>query len=159
MSRESLTAILSGCKPFLYWVQGLLGGLSKHGSLTSGGGAESERCLCWVQGLLGGLSNVLETLRGEGVPPPACRAVVHAALRFVDAELLNALMLRRDCCSISAIKVLQVRRLPSPSMAALHALLGSTAHGRRCCGLQGPCVMTVLLHTAPWLHQRLLHLH
>lgn len=61
-----------------------------------------------MQGLLGGLSNVLETLRGEGVPPSACRAVVHAALRYVDAELLNALMLRRDCCSISAIKVLQV---------------------------------------------------
>ena len=72
-----------------------------------------ELFICWVQGLLGGLSNVLETLRGEGVPPPACRAVVHAALRFVDAELLNALMLRRDCCSISAIKVLQVRDLPS----------------------------------------------
>ncbi len=61
-----------------------------------------------VQGLLGGLSNVLETLRGEGAPPPACRAVVHAALRYVDAELLNALMLRRDACSISAVKALQV---------------------------------------------------
>ncbi|KAK9865078.1 hypothetical protein WJX84_008101 [Apatococcus fuscideae] len=57
--------------------------------------------------LLGSLSNVLETLRGEGAPPPACRAVVHAALRYVDAELLNALMLRRDCCSISAVKALQ----------------------------------------------------
>ena len=61
-----------------------------------------------VQGLLGGLSNVLETLRGEGAPPPACRAVVHASLRYVDAELLNALMLRRDACSISAVKALQV---------------------------------------------------
>ena len=60
-----------------------------------------------VQLLLGGLSNVLETLRGEGAPPPACRAVVHAALRYVDAELLNALMLRRDACSISAVKALQ----------------------------------------------------
>ena len=68
--------------------------------------------LCWahMQELLGSLSNVLETLRGEGAPPPACRAVVHAALRYVDAELLNALMLRRDCCSISAVKALQVRR-------------------------------------------------
>ena len=63
--------------------------------------------LC-VQGLLGGLSNVLECLRGEGAPPPAVRAVVTAALRYVDAELLNALVLRRDCCSISAIKALQV---------------------------------------------------
>lgn len=66
----------------------------------------------WVvslaQGLLGGLSNVLETLRGEGAPPPACRAVVHASLRYIDAELLNALMLRRDACSISAVKALQV---------------------------------------------------
>ncbi|EIE22795.1 hypothetical protein COCSUDRAFT_47698 [Coccomyxa subellipsoidea C-169] len=59
------------------------------------------------KGLLGGLSNVLETLKGEGAPPPACRAVVHAALRYVDAELLNALMLRRDACSISAVKALQ----------------------------------------------------
>ena len=58
-------------------------------------------------GLLGGLSNVVEALRGEGVPPPAVRAVVHAALRTLDAELLNALMLRRDCCSTSAVKALQ----------------------------------------------------
>ena len=66
------------------------------------------------QGLLGGLSNVLETLRGEGCPPPACRAVVYAALCYVDAELLNALMLRRDTCSISAVKVLQARRPRTP---------------------------------------------
>ena len=66
-----------------------------------------------MQGLLGGLSNVLETLRGEGAPPPACRAVVHASLRYVDAELLNALMLRRDACSISAVKALQVSNTPN----------------------------------------------
>ena len=65
---------------------------------------------------------MLETLRGEGVPAPACRAVVHAALRYVDAELLNALMLRRDCCSISAVKVLQVRKSsPIPRPLALKA--------------------------------------
>ena len=50
---------------------------------------------------------MVESLRGEGAPPPAVRAVVHAALHYVDAELLNALVLRRDCCSISAIKALQ----------------------------------------------------
>ena len=71
--------------------------------------AQNYELLC-VQGLLGGLSNVLECLRGEGAPPPAVRAVVTAALRYVDAELLNALVLRRDCCSISAIKALQVGR-------------------------------------------------
>ena len=71
--------------------------------------AQNYELLC-VQGRLGGLSNVLECLRGEGAPPPAVRAVVTAALRYVDAELLNALVLRRDCCSISAIKALQVGR-------------------------------------------------
>ena len=51
---------------------------------------------------------MVECLRGEGAPPPAVRAVVFASLHYVDAELLNALVLRRDCCSISAIKALQV---------------------------------------------------
>ena len=61
-----------------------------------------------TQALLGGYSNVLEALRSEGVPPPACRAVMFGALRYLDAELLNALMLRRDCCSTSAVRALKV---------------------------------------------------
>lgn len=60
------------------------------------------------QALLGGYSNVLEALRSEGVPPPACRAVMFGGLRYLDAELLNALMLRRDCCSTSAVRALKV---------------------------------------------------
>jgi len=87
------------------------GGGGAHGDAastpaTSARSYEDLMASPW-KGLLGGLSNVLEALRGEGAPPPACRAVVHAALRSVDAELLNALMLRRDCCSISAAKALQ----------------------------------------------------
>ena len=61
-----------------------------------------------MQTLLGSLSNVVETLRQEGAPPPLVKAVVTAALRYVDAELLNALMLRRDCCSTQAVRALQV---------------------------------------------------
>ena len=61
-----------------------------------------------MQALLGGLSNVLEAMRTEGVPPPACRAVMFGALRYLNAELLNALVLRRDCCSTSAVKALKV---------------------------------------------------
>ena len=30
---------------------------------------------------------------------------------YLDAELLNALVLRRDCCSVSAVKALQVGAL------------------------------------------------
>ena len=61
------------------------------------------------QGLLGGLSNVIEVMRGEGAPPTAVRAVVAGALAYLDAELLNALVLRRDCCSLSAVKALQAK--------------------------------------------------
>ncbi len=59
----------------------------------------------WPQALLGGITNVMETLKNEGVPSPAIRAVAGAALRYVDGELLNALLMRRDCCSVSAAKV------------------------------------------------------
>lgn len=47
-------------------------------------------------------------MRGEGAPPTAVRAVVAGGLCYLDAELLNALVLRRDCCSVSAVKALQV---------------------------------------------------
>lgn len=62
-----------------------------------------------AQGLLGGFSNLIEVMRGEGSPPSAVRAVVHGALCQLDAELLNQLLVRRDCCSLSAVKILQVR--------------------------------------------------
>ena len=58
------------------------------------------------KGLLGSLSNLIESLRGEGTPAAAVRAVVHATLSYINAELFNALLLRRDCCSISSVKVL-----------------------------------------------------
>jgi len=56
--------------------------------------------------LLGGIANVVEVLRTQGVPAAAVRAVVWATLRYIDGELLNALLLRRDCCSVSAAKAL-----------------------------------------------------
>lgn len=78
------------------------------------------------QALLGALTNVVETLRGEGVPAPAVRALSLACLRFIDAELLNALLLRRDCCSMSAARVL---------LAGLAELHGWAAYiGTEWCG-------------------------
>jgi len=56
--------------------------------------------------LLGGIANVVEALRSAGVPAAAVRAVTWATLRYIDGELLNALLLRRDCCSVSAAKAL-----------------------------------------------------
>lgn len=66
-----------------------------------------------AQVLLGSMSNLVETLRCEGAPPPLVKALISAALRYVDAELTNALMLRRDCCSTQSIKGLQVELCPS----------------------------------------------
>jgi len=70
------------------------------------------------RGVLGGIANVVETLRAAGVPAPAVRAVTFATLRYIDGELLNALLLRRDCCSVSAAKALHtglaaLRELPA----------------------------------------------
>ncbi len=59
--------------------------------------------------MLGGFSNLVEVMRGEGSPPTAVRAVVFGALCQLDAELLNQLLVRRDCCTMSAIKILQAR--------------------------------------------------
>ncbi|KAI3425379.1 hypothetical protein D9Q98_009143 [Chlorella vulgaris] len=81
------------------------------------------------QALLGSVSNVLDTLRVEGVPAPAVRAVAWACLRYIDGELLNALLLRRDCCSVSAAKALQ---------AGLAELRGWAAYvgGEWCCSAE-----------------------
>ncbi|KAI7836877.1 hypothetical protein COHA_009277 [Chlorella ohadii] len=93
---------------------------------SPGGGGGDAAQSPW-RALLGGVSNVLEALRAEGVPAPAVRAVAWACLRFIDAELLNALLLRRDCCSVSAAKALQ---------AGLAELRGWVAYvgGEWCCG-------------------------
>ena len=56
--------------------------------------------------ILGGIANIVEELRKQGVPAAAVRAVVWATLRYIDGELLNNLLLRRDCCSVSAAKAL-----------------------------------------------------
>lgn len=95
-------------------------------------------------GPAGGLSNVLETLKGEGGPPPACRAVVCAALHYLDAELLNALMLRRDCCSTSAVKALKVRLNP----LCLRVVENSTQVSRDDVATDRVRFMGVLFHLA-----------
>ncbi|PSC74954.1 Myosin-J heavy chain isoform A [Micractinium conductrix] len=79
------------------------------------------------QSLLGGVSNVLASLRSEGVPAPTVRALAWGCLRYIDAELLNALLLRRDCCSLSAAKALQA------GLAELRAWVAYAAD-EGCCG-------------------------
>ena len=66
------------------------------------GGAERH----W-RALLGSIANVIETLKSENIPSSAVKAIAWAILHFIDGELLNSLLLRRDYCSVSAAKALQ----------------------------------------------------
>jgi len=55
------------------------------------------------------LGVVLSALREDaGLPPPAVQAVISSTLSYLDAELMNDLMTRRQSCSTSALKVLQL---------------------------------------------------
>lgn len=87
---------------------------------------------------------MIEVMRGEGAPPTAVRAVVAGALCYLDAELLNALVLRRDCCSVSAVKALQVRNCSSsPDLTPL--LCWSCATLTQICSTHWPPAAAVYL--------------
>lgn len=58
--------------------------------------------------IVGGLTNLTMTLKDNHLPMPAIRAVVWATLRYIDGELLNGILLRRDYCSVSTAKALRV---------------------------------------------------
>jgi myosin-5 len=76
--------------------------------------------------LTGGADAALAALRARGAPAPAVRAAAWATLRYIDGELLNALLLRRECCSVSAARALQA------GLAALVAWAGAGG-GEWCC--------------------------
>jgi hypothetical protein len=56
--------------------------------------------------LVTGLIEVASTLTASSLPTPAVRAVMFAALRYIDGELFNALLMRRELCSVSAARAL-----------------------------------------------------
>lgn len=57
--------------------------------------------------LTGSLTNLVSALKREGLPAPAVKAITLALLGYIDGQVLNSLMLRRDCCSTSSVKALQ----------------------------------------------------
>lgn len=67
---------------------------------TMGQGARPWRAL------VTGLVDIASTLTAASLPPPAVRAVMFAALRYIDGELFNALLMRRELCSVSAARAL-----------------------------------------------------
>jgi hypothetical protein len=73
---------------------------------------------------------VLSTLRDDaGLPPPAVQAVLLAAMSYLNAELMNDLMTRRQSCSTSALKVPPTLTL-LPLGVCIRCLRGLWVHGR-----------------------------
>ena len=60
----------------------------------------------WIR-IIGTLTNLAVILDQQNVPNALSKAIIWAAMRFVDGTILNGLLLRRDLCSVSSAKALQ----------------------------------------------------
>lgn len=56
--------------------------------------------------IIGSIENISLLLQENSTPVPAVRALVWASLRYIDGRLLNELLMRRPCCSVSSAKAL-----------------------------------------------------
>ncbi|XP_078440971.1 myosin-9-like [Wolffia australiana] len=60
-----------------------------------------EALIAHWQGIVKGLSSFLETLKCNHVPPFLVRKVFTQIFSFINVQLFNSLLLRRECCSFS----------------------------------------------------------
>ncbi|KAL5566910.1 hypothetical protein UlMin_030074 [Ulmus minor] len=72
------------------------------GSSRSVGNTEAQKALIahW-QGIVKSLGNFLNTLKANHVPPFLVRKVFTQIFSFINVQLFNSLLLRRECCSFS----------------------------------------------------------
>ncbi|KHN14710.1 Myosin-J heavy chain [Glycine soja] len=72
------------------------------GSSRSVANTEAQRALIahW-QGIVKSLGNFLNTLKANHVPPFLVRKVFTRIFSFINVQLFNSLLLRRECCSFS----------------------------------------------------------
>ncbi|PON73461.1 Myosin [Trema orientale] len=72
------------------------------GSSRSVANTEAQRALIahW-QGIVNSLGNFLNTLKANHVPPFLVRKVFTQIFSFINVQLFNSLLLRRECCSFS----------------------------------------------------------
>lgn len=73
-----------------------------RGSARSHANAAAQQALIghW-QSIVKSLSNFLKTLRANYVPPFLVRKVYTQIFSFINVQLFNSLLLRRECCSFS----------------------------------------------------------
>ncbi|RRT85224.1 hypothetical protein BHE74_00009618 [Ensete ventricosum] len=72
------------------------------GSSRSPGNAPAQQALIahW-QGIVKSLDSFLSTLKANHVPPFLVRKVFTQIFSFINVQLFNSLLLRRECCSFS----------------------------------------------------------
>ncbi|WJX80267.1 hypothetical protein P8452_63289 [Trifolium repens] len=72
------------------------------GSSRSVANTEAQKALIahW-QGIVKSLGNFLNTLKANNVPPFLVRKVFTQIFSFINVQLFNSLLLRRECCSFS----------------------------------------------------------
>ncbi|KIY92369.1 hypothetical protein MNEG_15594 [Monoraphidium neglectum] len=71
-----------------------------HGAASGGGGGGAAQGKAWGE-ILAVLDGLLDDLRAAFVPKPLVQALFRQLFAFVNVQLFNQLLLRRECCSFS----------------------------------------------------------
>ncbi|XP_024015742.1 myosin-11 isoform X2 [Eutrema salsugineum] len=75
--------------------------LVKGASRSVGNSAAQQALIAHWQGIVKSLTNFLNTLKSNHVPPFLVRKVFTQIFSFINVQLFNSLLLRRECCSFS----------------------------------------------------------
>ncbi|XP_010553755.1 PREDICTED: myosin-11 [Tarenaya hassleriana] len=75
--------------------------LVKGASRSVGNTAAQQALIAHWQGIVKSLTNFLNTLKSNHVPPFLVRKVFTQIFSFINVQLFNSLLLRRECCSFS----------------------------------------------------------
>ncbi|XVE89949.1 hypothetical protein DITRI_Ditri20bG0037300 [Diplodiscus trichospermus] len=75
--------------------------LVKGGSRSVANAAAQQALIAHWQGIVKSLGNFLNTLKANYVPPFLVRKVFTQIFSFINVQLFNSLLLRRECCSFS----------------------------------------------------------
>ncbi|GAB4855374.1 hypothetical protein Ancab_023997 [Ancistrocladus abbreviatus] len=75
--------------------------LVKGSARSVANSAAQQALIAHWQGIVKSLQNFLETLQGNHVPPFLVRKVFTQIFSFINVQLFNSLLLRRECCSFS----------------------------------------------------------
>uniref|UniRef100_A0A803LAF0 Myosin-6-like n=1 Tax=Chenopodium quinoa TaxID=63459 RepID=A0A803LAF0_CHEQI len=74
---------------------------SKGGALRSGRSFSKESAPSHWQGIIDSLNSLLHTLKENYVPPVLCQKIFTQIFSYINVQLFNSLLLRRECCTFS----------------------------------------------------------